>query len=90
MTAKTASQRVTAANRALHKLIYNKYFHHVPFGKISEILMEHGFNSILVAGVYIGDRGRWTAFVDDHERHMIVIEWYKMGSENYEVNTYVS
>jgi hypothetical protein len=88
---KTEAQRRNAVNKELHALIRNKFFEAVPVGKILDIVEKHGFEHWRhgdFIGFYIGATGRRVDMISS--RTSLVIEWYKMPSGRYEVNTYVS
>jgi hypothetical protein len=91
MRTKAETKRVDAANRELRKLTFNKFFEAVPFGKIDDILEKQGFKHYrhgTFDGVYVGTTGKVADFIS--ENSYVIVEWYKMPTGRFEVNTYVS
>ena len=78
------------ANKELYELSTGnnqKYYNHIPFGEIANILAKHGFIEILFS---VNDSKPGRIFEQVGQSTWLTVTWFKMPSDRYEVIAYVS
>lgn len=89
MDSKTKHQAVKRGNHSLDLEINKTYHRQIPVAKIADILEANGFDGDkALAGIYVGNEGRIHEPVGSGV--YIVISWYRMASNNYEITAYLS
>jgi hypothetical protein len=86
-------------NKGLYE-ISRVYWNIIPFGEIDKVFREHGFKLIQEDGTdwegfFLGEKGRATISIatlegEEIHQHSLILEWYKMQSGRWEINTYLS
>ena len=75
-------------NRALRTLTFNTYFPEIPLKQIGDILTGFGLDTSFLDGIYCGNGD--THEVIPNTKICFHMSWYRMGSGNYEITTYVN
>lgn len=82
----------TSTKNALRNGLYELSRKRQPLGSaladLRTLCVANGIDPEVLDGIYCGEQGRATFEVDP--KHLIVFEWYKFPSGNFEVNAYLS
>ena len=94
MNASTFSR--TTTNKQLIKLTANRFFEQIPFQQIAEIVEANNSKLVDIDGTNLetlflcGDSGHTLINLRGQKRDALILEWYRMPSGRYEINTYVT
>ena len=95
------SRQKKVAGERLWKLCYNRYHESIPLTEIDNILRDNGLKLVQEdgsdwSGFLCGEDGSCTIDLATAgtnipvKNFMLVLQWHKMPSGRYEVNTYLS
>ena len=94
-----AKPNTRKVNQELHALTTNRYFPSIPTQEIQDILDKNQMGTNIetgervMDGIFTGAEGRMSEPVGQNQRGepnmFFTMTWYKMGTGNYEIVTYV-